>query len=145
MARLNMLLLFLVAIEPYFFNLVVTQTASVSSPLAQSVSAYYGVDIGSMNLVLGYFTHLLAAEEGKLVSKDLAHEYKVSRNILLGASFLFLVSAIPICWTIQIYGLPLRVVLWLVSAPLWRITRFAEGATGRSKAEAKRPDGTLPP
>ena len=84
------------AIEPYFFNLVVTQTAAVSSPLAQSVSAYYGVDIGSMNLVLGYFTHLLATEEeGKLVSKDLGRQYKVSRDILLGASFLFLVSAIP--------------------------------------------------
>jgi uncharacterized membrane protein len=138
MARMNMLLLFLVAIEPYFFNLVVTQTTYVSSPLAQSVSAYYGVDIGSMNLVLAYFTHLLAAEGGKVVSKDLAHQYKVSRNILFGVSLLFLVSAIPIFWTIQIQGLSLRIVLWLVSAFLGRIARFVEGSRGRSKTDARQ-------
>jgi uncharacterized membrane protein len=132
MARLNMLLLFLVAIEPYFFNLVVTQTTSTSSLIAQSVSAYYALDIGSMNLVLGYFTHLLTTEEvKKLASKELIHRYKVGRNILFGASFLFLVSAIPIFWYVQIYGFPLRIVLWLTSAPLARIARIAEGPASR--------------
>jgi hypothetical protein len=53
MIRLNMILLFFVAVEPYLFNPL------TKSNMVEPASTYYAVDIGGMNLVLAYFTHLL--------------------------------------------------------------------------------------
>jgi len=82
MLRLNMLLLFLVAIEPYLFNILIIQNSAVSMSLASEVSAFYALDIGAMNFVLAYFTYILTQEEKKLIPTEMIKRFKVSRNSL---------------------------------------------------------------
>ncbi len=120
--RLNMLLLFLVAIEPYLFNLLVSGT--VSSPfLEQSVSSYYGLDIGGMNLVLGYFIHILTQEERGLVPKELVGRLRHNRDSTLLSGVIFVMSAIPALWYFSIFGTPFRIVLWILAFPIAWISR----------------------
>jgi uncharacterized membrane protein len=130
--RLNMLLLFLVAVEPYFFNLLIAR--NLSSPLGQDVSAYFALDIGLMNLVIGYFNHLLTIEESHLIPKELIHKFKVGRNVTIAIGIIFLVSAIPVFWSVSLYGTQLRYIVWIATFPLAWASRLFGSA-------AKVPDG----
>jgi len=122
MMRLNMLLLFLVAVEPYLFNLLVVQ-GMASLPLGQDVSAYFALDIGGMNLVLAYFAHLLTREEKKLTAPELIHGFRLTRDRIFVAGLIFVISATPIFWTIGIVGVPMRVILWVLTLPLLWLSR----------------------
>jgi uncharacterized membrane protein len=117
MLRLNMLLLFLVAVEPYLFNLLVIQ-GTAGSPVGQYVSAYYALDIAGMNFVLAYFTHILTRKEKKLIPGELIHRFKLARDRNVVVATVFLVSAIPVFWAISIIGTPLRVILWILAVPI---------------------------
>jgi uncharacterized membrane protein len=119
MMRLNMLLLFMVAVEPYLFNLLVIQGMAFL-PLGQDVSAYFALDIGGMNLVLAYFAHLLTREEKILIPLELIHSFRLTRDRILVAGLIFVISATPIFWTFTFAGIPLRIFLWAVTLPpLW--------------------------
>jgi len=118
MIRLNMLLLFLVVVEPYLFNLLVIQ-GTATSPVGPEVSAIYGLDLGGMNFVLAYFTHILTCEEKKLIPRELIRKYAFRRDMLLIVGLIFAVSAIPIFWTISLYGVPLRILLWFLTIPVF--------------------------
>jgi uncharacterized membrane protein len=122
MIRLNMLLLFLVAIEPFLFGVLFAPGLSTSVGAAASV--YYALDIGGMNLVLAYFTHLLASEEKGLIPKDLIRRYRRIRNMLIVGAAIFLVSAFPTFWDVVYAGVPLRVLLWIISLPVLLVPRF---------------------
>jgi uncharacterized membrane protein len=130
--RLNMLLLFLVAIEPYLFNLLVINGLVTSNTLAEHVSEYFALDIAGMNFVLGYFTHILTIEEKKLLPAEFIGRFKTNRNALIGVASIFAISAIPlpIFWSFAIGTIPLRVLLWIISTPFIWITRI----WGRKKA-----------
>ena len=134
MRRINMALLFLVAIEPYFFNILIT---SNSPSISQDVSAYYALDVGCMNLILGFFTHQLSVEDKKLISKELVQKYRISRNFTVGEGVLFLVSAIPIFWNIEIAGVQLRIILWIFSFPLSWMARYSKIFTKSTSGEQK--------
>jgi uncharacterized membrane protein len=123
MVRLNMLLLFLVVIEPFLFIVLVGQ--GLSSAVGAEASLYYGVDIGVMNLILAYFTHILASEEKSLIPPELVHRYKVTRNLVILAAAIFLVSDLPVFLNVAVYGQPLRVILWYLTLPvIWLPRRF---------------------
>ena len=81
--RLNLALLFLVAIEPFLFNLLVIPQAGLASALGNPVSQFYALDIDGMNLILAYFTHMLSIEEKNLIPRDLIRRYKNVRNLLV--------------------------------------------------------------
>jgi uncharacterized membrane protein len=120
MVRLNMLLLFLVAIEPFLFNLLVAQSnADVS--LEQYVSSYYALDIGAMNVVLAYFSHLLIRQEKGRITTDVMARFKRSRNVCLVTAFMFIVSALPFFWTIAFLGVEGRFLIWILTIPAIRI------------------------
>jgi len=125
MVRLNMVLLFLVAIEPFLFDVLVG--SSLSSAVGTAASEYYGLDIGGMNLILAYFTHLLASEERKLIPPELVGRYKTARNLLVVGAAVFLVSELPIFWSVEVEGVPLRIVLWMLSLPVVRIQKLVGG------------------
>lgn len=93
MIRLNLLLLFLVAIEPFLFDILFVK--GLSTPVGVGASLYYGVDIGCMNFILAYFTHVLASEERNLIPRELINRYKVIRNLLVVGAAMFLVSDLP--------------------------------------------------
>jgi uncharacterized membrane protein len=122
MVRLNMVLLFLVAVEPFLFDVMVVQGLSTSA--GQAASVYYGFDIGGMNLVLAYFTHILTREEKNLIPRELINKYKVTRDVLLSAAAVFLVADLPFFSAIGPGGEPLRVDLWLLSLPLIWVPRL---------------------
>jgi uncharacterized membrane protein len=123
MIRLNMLLLFLVAIEPFLFDVLFVQGLGTS--VGVGASLYYGLDIGGMNLILAYFTHILASEEKNLIPTELIHRYKVIRNLLVVGAAMFLASDLPLFGEFGVAGLPLRVILWFLSLPvMWLPRRF---------------------
>jgi uncharacterized membrane protein len=124
LVRLNMLLLFMVAIEPFLLDVLFVK--GLGTDVGNAASVYYGLDIGGMNLVLAYFTHILASEEKKLVPRELISRYKTTRNLLIvGASF-FLISDLPVFWGISVGELDLRVVIWLLTIPAFWTQRIIE-------------------
>ena len=61
MARLNVVLLFSVAVEPYLLTLFSFSTSTL--PLADFDSSLFALDIGAVNGIMGFFTHELTNEE----------------------------------------------------------------------------------
>ena len=116
LVRLNMVLLFLVAIEPFLFDILTTR--GFGTDVGAAASVYYGFDIGGMNLILAYFTHILASEEKNLIPKELVRKYKVTRDLLVVGGAMFLVSDLPAFLTVMIAGEPLRVILWFLTVPV---------------------------
>jgi uncharacterized membrane protein len=123
LVRLNLLLLFLVTLEPFLFNLMINQ--SLSSALGSEVSSYYALDIAGMNIILAYFTHVMTLEEKNLIPSDLRRRYRITRNLLLLGAAIFLISDLPIFW-VMVAGLPVppRIILWMLTLPViwgWRL------------------------
>jgi uncharacterized membrane protein len=110
MIRLNMALLFLVAVEPFLFDVLFAP--SLGAAVTAQASVYYGIDIGAMNLILAYFTHVLASEERNLIPHQFIRRYKIIRNLLVVSAAIFLSSDIPIFWSIVVSGAPVRVLIW---------------------------------
>lgn len=123
MVRLNVLLLFLVAIEPYLFDIMVKSGLSLDPGL--DASAFYALDIGGMNLVIAYFTHLMTLEERKLIPADLVRRYRQSRNAIFLVALIFVLSSIPSLGSTNLLGTSLRVILWIATVPLIWISRIA--------------------
>ena len=121
MVRLNMALLFLVAIEPFLFEVMIVN--GFSQAVGVEASLYYGIDIGSMNLVLAYFSHLLAQEERNLIPREMIGRYKATRDSLIFGAAIFFVSDFPLFGDVDLGGLPLRVILWILVLPMLWIPR----------------------
>lgn len=107
MVRLNVLLLFLVAVEPYLFDIMVKFGPSADPGV--DASAFYTLDIGGMNLVIAYFIHLMTREEKKLI---------------------FVFSAIPNFAVVDVLGTSLRVILWISTVPFIWISQVATKSPG---------------
>jgi ammonia channel protein AmtB len=126
---LNTLLLFLVALEPYLFNnlgdffIGVQQLGS----LQNVASTVYALDIGTIYAILAMFTNILATEERKLVAPDLLRKFKFSRNLEIIVAVLFLVSAIPEFWTLN-----LRYSIWATTFFVFRGGSIVKGRRKRS-------------
>jgi len=106
---LNTILLFLVALEPYLFNILpfFLSPPQTFTGLYDVTSSIYALDIGAIYGILALFTHILASEERKLVAPDLLRKYKLSRNLEIVVAIIFLVSAIPQVWVLNV-----RYTIW---------------------------------
>jgi len=124
MRMLNMMLLFFVALEPYLFNLLVLQGQTYVG-FGQDVSTGFALDVGAMTLIIAYFAHLSTQEERGLIPKDSLHEFRVRRNLLAFAGILFILSALPLFWTVIFEGQPVRTWLWIVTFPVGWARRLA--------------------
>ncbi len=142
-ATLNLLMLFLVAIEPYLLNLFkfgATPTAcsdliSLGSFLASSgcvdffASTLYAVDLGLLFIVMGVFDHIVAREEKKLVSLEEIKKFRRSGNLEIFFGAIFLLSALPQFGTTAVAFLggtvALRYALWLIPAFVAPVVRSA--------------------
>jgi len=123
LVRLNMALLFLVVIEPYLFNLLYIQ--GLASPIGQQVSLFYATDIAGMNLILAYFTHILANEEKNLIPKEMVMRFKLTRDALIASALIFLYSDLPGWWTATSFGFPDRIIIWFLALPITWLPRLA--------------------
>ena len=121
---LNIILLFLVSIEPYLFSLVTAPGQS----LKQYASVLYALDLGGLMTILALFTHLTTIEERGLIKRELIGEHKQLRNINILCAAFFLISLLPVFWSWTFNGTPLRFYLWGAPLVLVWISRTIEGA-----------------
>ena len=111
---LNLVLLFLVSIEPYLFYLNVIFDLSDHAVLLNFASTLYALDMTGLMLILALFTVELAREERGLVPVDLVAHYKRVRNSLFISAALFLITITPFFWSVKLQGLPFRFYFWLI-------------------------------
>ena len=111
---LNVALLFLVSIEPYLFYLNITFDLLSHEVLLDSASILYALDMAGLVTIIALFTNELAREESGLVPKEALAKYKRVRNTLLVSAALFLVTILPIFWSIKLFGLPIRFYFWFI-------------------------------
>jgi len=113
----NLLLLFLVSIEPYLFNLM---TVSAYSPVpgqldSGSTTTLYALDLGGLMLILALFIHELTDEERRLIPRELLKGYRLTMYTTILAGLLFLLSTLPVFWGVVVissYPVPIRYMLW---------------------------------
>jgi uncharacterized membrane protein len=129
----NMLLLFLVSVEPYLYNLITVSFGSLPGQLDSGITtALYAADMGSMFLIIAYFTHELTIEERKLIPKGLLRSYRLQRNATVVSAALFLVSILPVFWSLTVFGFQVRFILWMGVFVVWIARRELEGRMKRS-------------
>jgi uncharacterized membrane protein len=110
---LNTLLLFAVSIEPFLFNLLQSKNIPNHSPFGNAVSVAYAIDLGTLMLVLGFFTSVLADEQKKLIPKELRKQFTYDAISYFVAGGIFIVSClIPL--TAMGLVFPLRYDFWLL-------------------------------
>lgn len=111
---LNLLLLFLVSIEPYLFYLNITFDLASHEVFLNLASILYALDMTGLMIILGLFTHQLAREERGLVPKDSITGFKRVRNSTFASAVLFAITILPIFWFIRLYGQPIRFYFWFI-------------------------------
>ncbi len=118
---LNLVLLFVVAVEPYLLYVLAYHAAE---PVGEPASVLYALDLAGMTAILGGFTHVLAREDRPLVPVALFQKMRARRNVDFAISGLFLVSILPFFWTwMWLPSFPGRIGLWLISFPVRWATR----------------------
>jgi len=122
--NLNMLLLFLVSIEPFLFN----QLLHSNLILVQNVSIIYALDLGGLFIIQAFLTQSVLANKNR--SESLMRHYKLLRNAELLGAIIFFISALPVFWIwmlpINDGGIPLRFILWIIPLLLPLIRRLVE-------------------
>src|SRR5438128_1856349 len=95
--RLNILMLFLVALEPYLFNQVFGSLSApqVDRALANLASTAYAIDLSALMGVLASFEHLAAKSPSIPAGSDIANSFLRDRNIHLLVAGVFLISFLP--------------------------------------------------
>lgn len=125
LVNLNIVLLFLVSIEPFLFNQIL---GSSTSAFAENVSVLYAIDLAGLFLIMAFFTHSLADEDKKLVPQSLLLTYRRSRNFELLAAAIFLVSIVPVFWSLEISVgnsfIRIRYILWIFNLFLPAVRRL---------------------
>jgi uncharacterized membrane protein len=88
---LNILLLFLVALEPYLFNLI----GGTSGLSGNTASIAYAVDIGAIYAILASFSNILASQKRGLVEPSMIRKYRVIRDLQILVAAIFWISILP--------------------------------------------------
>ena len=120
---LNLVLLFLVSIEPYLFYLNIIFDLSAHAVLLDYASILYALDMTGLMFILALFTQELAKEERGLIPKDSLTDYKRVRDGLFMSALLFAITILPIFWAFKLQDLPLRFYFWIIPLTLSSIRR----------------------
>lgn len=112
---LNIIMLFLVSMEPYAFNLVSLIGQPESIGLEDYSSVLYSIDMGGLMLILAFFSHELSIEEKEIVSPQHASRYRNVRNVLFASAAIYFIAILPQFWTMTLVGLPLRFYFWIIA------------------------------
>jgi uncharacterized membrane protein len=138
LASLNIVLLFLVSVEPFLFN----QLNAEGGSMFYGVSIVYAIDLAAMFLILAFFNHSLLNQEKSRVPKDQLKRYRFARNYDLLIAAVFLISILPFFASIDAlqltiadepYGIPLRVFVWILALILGWGKRIWEQVANRSQ------------
>jgi len=123
--NLNIVLLFLVSIEPFLFN----QLLHSNWILVQNVSIIYALDLGGLFAIQAFLAGSILADKNR--PEQVLSHYRLLRNAEIIAVAIFFASALPFFWTwaIPINSttiIPLRFILWIVPLLLPFIRRLWE-------------------
>jgi uncharacterized membrane protein len=134
--NLNIILLFLVSIEPYLFNQLLAYSSS--SVMAQNVSILYAFDLGGLFVIQTFFTNSLISRKKQIIPEQLLRQYKFRRNFQMLAAVIFFVSTIPIFWSWRIelsstINIPVRFIFWSTNLLLPVIIRLWDGTQNWKK------------
>ncbi len=131
LVSLNVLLLFLVSIEPYLFN----QLFGASASLVENTSLLYALDLGGLFVIQAFFAHIIFSDRTN--TEHIRQSYKFRRNIMTLSAVLFFVSIVPSFWVWGLYvdhiNIPLRVMLWLIPLFIPSIIRVQEAKDKRAR------------
>jgi uncharacterized membrane protein len=127
----NVLLLFLVSIEPFLFN----QLFQGNALYVENVSVLYALDLGGLFLIQAFFANAILSDKNK--QSEIRYGYKLRRNTFLISSGFFFASTLPFFWSLSLtvasgVGIPLRVVMWLIPFALPSVRRLWEKKTKRA-------------
>ncbi len=123
---LNIVMLFLVSIEPYLFYLNALFDFSAQRVLLDAASTIYALDLAGLMAILALFTHQLTLEERKLLPQQLLAKYRRIRDVLFVSAALFSLTILPVFWNWTILNVPSRFYLWFVPLVLSSIRRVSE-------------------
>jgi uncharacterized membrane protein len=123
--NLNLVLLFLVSIEPYLFYLLYGSLGKHPTILLSSdfTTAIYALDLAGLFCVLGVMTYFLAQEEKTQHVPELVRNFQFSANTQIIAALLFLISADGYFWRVAPAGIPLRFWLWVAALIVGSVER----------------------
>jgi uncharacterized membrane protein len=140
LASLNIVLLFLVSVEPFLFN----QLNAEGGSMFYGVSIVYAIDLAAMFLILAFFNHSLVSEEKSRVPKDHLKRYRFARNYDLLIAAVFLISILPFFASVNVlqltvgvasFEIPLRAFVWILALILGWGKRIWEHAAIRSQSQ----------
>jgi len=112
--NLNLLLLFVVSIEPYLFYLLFGSLGTHATIMLSDdfTTGIYALDLAGLFSILGFMTYLLAQEEKTRHVPELVRNFQFSANTQILAAVVFLVSADGLFWRLDPLGVPLRFWMW---------------------------------
>ena len=126
LVELNILLLFLVSIEPFLFNQL-----NNSSPLLENVSILYALDLCGLFVIQALLANHILSDKTK--PESLLQTYKLRRNTMIISATFFFISVLPFFWSLSIPVsgaiVPSRIILWLIPMFLPSIRRLWERKT----------------
>ena len=123
---LNLVLLFLVSVEPYLFYLNITFDLLTHEIFLYVASTLYALDMAGLMLILALFTQQLATEEKGLIPKELLGKYTGVRNTLFVSAALFAITMLPVFWSIKLWSQPIRFYFWFIPLILSSVRRISE-------------------
>jgi uncharacterized membrane protein len=137
---LNLFLLFLVAVEPYLFYVLVSST---TNNFAEVFSVPYALDVGAIFLVLGGLSRLVIVEDERNKSRGSVrlHPEIVMRfrrilisDTIIGAAYLFSALPLQILWVSTPFGYS-RFLIWYSSLATFYVVRIV---TRKPKVASKQ-------
>jgi uncharacterized membrane protein len=124
--NLNLVLLFLVSVEPYLFYLNITFDLLTHESFLNYASILYALDMTGLMFILALFAHQLAREEKGLVPKESLTKFKRVRNTLFISTALFAITILPPFWTLKLWDQPIRFFFWFIPLILSSARRISE-------------------
>jgi uncharacterized membrane protein len=110
---LNTTILFLASIEPFLFNLLRVTDQTTNPGFANVVSVAYALNLGSLMIILGFFTSLLTDEKKKLIPNELMRQFSSDAiSYYISGAFFLVSTLVPL--TFNGLLLPLRYDLWFI-------------------------------
>ena len=136
--RLNVVLLFLVSLEPYFFFLLSSGPKTVGDiRIDDTASMLYAFDLGALFVILAFFSDRIAKSDHDKVHAAEVRQHGVYRAMFYSSGVILLASALPFFWEITVYGYPLRYYFWagsviLIAVGSWYAGRIFHSQSDRS-------------
>jgi len=145
LVQLNIVLLFIVSVEPYLFN----ELFATSGGLLQSVSGVFGIDLALMYSILAYFSDTIATEARHLVPSSSLRRYRFARNRDFLVALIFAASVVPylgqtVAVSFTSGGITtdwsIRDIMWFVALLIGLSSRVLRLLTGSEETLSKQED-----